>query len=362
MRHIYIILTVLILSSACNAESSPNTPPVVQPTPLPTTIQPTTSHSDETIQAERDAYKEIVKAHQETLNTIKWGIGIIGTLVLALMGYALFKDKKEYDKAVQGAEKACEKAEKWEEKARNLCDEIDTLGKAKLVEIEKMIEQKAQAVLDSIDKKAEAKLKNIGEKTQKSTQEIDAKAKKQMRITALWNDALRLQNEGKYEEACDKYAELIKLNPDDHWAYNNWGTALTELARIKENEELFKDAYGKYAKAVEIKSDYHLAYNNWGGNLLYWARLKIGTPEYEDLLKQAEEKCLKAESLKKGEGAYNLACLYALRNNKEECRKWLLVRQETGTLPERNQAMKDSDFENVKNEQWFRAIKWKGEK
>jgi tetratricopeptide (TPR) repeat protein len=344
MRYIYVILTVLILSSVCNAESSPNTPPVAtlpaspntaltQPPllqtlpPIQTGLKPSMAppppvlNSDEAIRAERDAYKEIVKAHQETLNTIKWAIGIIGTLVLALMGYALFKDKKEYENALKGAEKACEKAEKWEEKARSTCNEIDTLVQGKLVEIEKTIEQKAQAVLDSIDKKAEAKLKNIGEKTQKSTQEIDAKAKKQMRITELWSDALRLQNKGRYAETCDKYDELVKLKPDDYWAFNNWGAELVN-----------------------------------------WAKIKIEKPEYESLLKQAEEKCLKAESLKTGAGAYNLACIYALRGNKEECKKWLLTGQEARTLFTRETAMEDKDLESVRNEQWFKEIKWKGER
>ena len=359
MRYVYVILTVLILSSVCNAESSPNAPPsatlptspntppaitlpatpntpaVQQPTTVPTTIQPTTSNSDEAIRIERDAYKEVVKAHQETLNTTKWGIGIIGTLVLALITYALFKDKKEYENAVKGAEKACEKAEKWEEKARNLCDEIDTLGKAKLVEMEKTIEQKTQVVLDSIDKKAEAKLKNIGEKTQKSTQEIDAKAKRQMQITGLLLDVLNLQNEGN---------------------------TLRTWAKLKGDEKLFEQACQKYEQAIELKSDMYETYNNWGIALGNWAKLKIGKPEYEVLLKQAEEKCLKAESIKSGSSAYNLACIYALKGNKDECRKWLLVGQEADTLEPRERAMKDKDLESVRNEAWFKEIKWKGEK
>lgn len=99
MRYIYVILTVLVLSPACNAQSSPNTPgqipaatlPASPNTPpvaqaavqQPTTAQTTTSHSDDAIRIERDAYKQVVEAHQKTLETIKWGIGIIGTLVLA---------------------------------------------------------------------------------------------------------------------------------------------------------------------------------------------------------------------------------------------------------------------------------------
>lgn len=80
------------------------------------------------------------------------------------------------------------------------------------------------------------------------------------------------------------------------------------------------------------------------------------------MLKQAEEKELKMESLKKGSAAYNLACIYALRGNKEECRKWLLTGQEAGTLVTRDHAMKDSDLDSVRNEPWFKEIKWKGEK
>jgi tetratricopeptide (TPR) repeat protein len=182
-----------------------------------------------------------------------------------------------------------------------------------------------------------------------------------MRITELWSDALRLYNEGKYEDTCDKYTELVKIKPDDHMAYNNWGNALGDWAKLKGDEKLFEQACQKYEQAIKIKPDMHEAYNNWGDTFTDWAQLKIGTPEYEVLLKQAEGKCLKAESLKKGAGAYNLACVYALRGDKEQCRKWLLVGQETGTLPTRSEAMKDSDLDIVKGEPWFKEIKWKGE-
>ncbi len=79
-------------------------------------------------------------------------------------------------------------------------------------------------------------------------------------------------------------------------------------------------------------------------------------------LKQAEGKCLKAESLRKGSSAYRLARIYALRSDKEQCRKWLLTGQEAGTLPERDYAMKESDLGKVKNEPWFKEIKWQVEK
>lgn len=207
-------------------------------------------------------------------------------------------------------------------------------------------------------------------------------------------------------EASEKYAEIVKLKPDDYVAYNNWGACLSEIARIKsdekpfdqanqkfeqavqrvhiesdkypiycnwgvalaewakleDNEKLFEQACQKYEQAVRIIPNRPEVYDNWAGTLIHWSKLKIGKPEYDGLLKQAEEKGLKAESLKSGCAAYKLAKIYARRNDEERCKIWLLVGQETGTLPTREHAMKDSDLDSVRNEAWFKEIKWKGEK
>lgn len=222
-------------------------------------------------------------------------------------------------------------------------------------------------------------------------------------INELSESVSNLYYQGKYEEMCDKCKELINLNPENSWAYTCWGIALDNLANLKRNGDIFIDACGKYTKAIEIKPDDHDTWYNWGNalaglaklkgdeslfeqarfkfeqaikinpddydaysgvaaTLLYTAQFKAKTPKYQSLLKQAEEKALKAESLQKGSGAYNLACVYALKNDKDSCKKWLLIGQETNTLQTREHAMKDIDFENMKNEPWFKKIKWKGEK
>jgi len=225
----------------------------------------------------------------------------------------------------------------------------------------------------------------------------------EMRIRELWNRYGRLLNESKYEEACEQCSEIDKLKPKDYvvfnnWgstlgllaklrgdetlfdqahqkfeqavniepdkyeAYYNWGIVLAEWARLKGDEKLFEQAHQKFEQAVKIESNKPEVYDNWSGILIYWSKLKIGTPEYDGLLKQAEEKCLKAESLRKGSSTYRLARIYALRSDEEQCKKWLLVGQEAGTLPERDYAMKESDLDKVKNEPWFKEIKWKVEK
>lgn len=399
MRYICVTFTIFIFSSVCLSQTSPDipsqTPSITSPsspnTPtqniqtqlstspyVPIAIHTTSGQSPNIIsnedikiartELERDAYKQALDAYQRSFENIKWILMFTAPFILAFIGYIGIKNYTGFKEVLQqakeardDAKKACEKAELWEEKARNTCDEIETMVKNKLVEIEKASEQKAQQALNLIDKKAEAKLKNIGEKTQKSTQEIDIKTINQMRITELWSDAVRLDKEGAYAKACEKYAEVVNINPKLYQVYRNWGNVLDDWAKLKGNEEYFKDACGKYAKAIEIKPDDYDSYNSWCATILDWAKFKKGTSEYYSLLNQAEEKALKAESLKKGEGTYNLACVYALRDNKQECRKWLLSGQEAGLLESRDYAMNDIDFDSVKNEQWFREIKWKGE-
>ena len=52
------------------------------------------------------------------------------------------------------------------------------------------------------------------------------------------------------------------------------------------------------------------------------------------LFEKAKQKCLEAESIKVGSGAYNLACACALLEEESECKKWLEICERSGTLPE----------------------------
>jgi cytochrome c-type biogenesis protein CcmH/NrfG len=158
------------------------------------------------------------------------------------------------------------------------------------------------------------------------------------------------------EQAGAKYAQAVKIKPDKYEAWNNWGNALGGLAKTKrgaEADRLFEQAGAKYEQAVKIKPDMHEASNNWGAAQLYWARTKQGA-EADRLLEKARAACLRAEEIKFGSGAYNLACIAAIKGEEEECRKWLEVSRFAGVLPARKHLEKDSDLDLMRDKPWFK--------
>ena len=146
-----------------------------------------------------------------------------------------------------------------------------------------------------------------------------------------WGNALyqlaRTKSGIETEELCnkaiEKYDKATKIKQNFPEAYYLWGVALTELAGIKsssEAEKLYKEAFEKYNLATTYKQDDHEAYNNWGIAFMELARIKSGR-EAEILQNKAFEKFQQAVEC--GGDAYNLAYLYAIRNQKVEALKYL---------------------------------------
>src|ERR1022692_2853402 len=103
-----------------------------------------------------------------------------------------------------------------------------------------------------------------------------------------------------FAEAGSKYAEAFRLKPDYHEALYNWGAALSDQATTKAGEEadrLYVEASSKYAEALRLKPDYHEALNNWGVALADQATTKAGE-EADRLFAEAGSKCAEALRLK----------------------------------------------------------------
>ena len=164
-----------------------------------------------------------------------------------------------------------------------------------------------------------------------------------------------VEAEALYKDSFEKYHHATQLKPDYHEAYYNWGTALTHLAQTKsgvEAEALYKDSFEKYQQAVQYKPNFHEAYYNWGNALVNLAQTKSGV-EAEKLYNEAFEKYQQA--IKNGGSSYNLACLYAIRNKKEEALKYLersLSRHEVSV----EIVEKDKDWDGLRDDSYFKRI------
>ena len=161
-----------------------------------------------------------------------------------------------------------------------------------------------------------------------------------------------------FAEACKKYQAALQIKPDDHEVLSNWGAALSFQARKKagmEADMLFAEACEKYKAALQIKHNDHAVLNNWGTALLEKARRTSGA-DAEALFAQAEEKLIAAEQLQHGAGAYDLACLAAIRGHSETCQQWLEQARAAGTLPPPKHLADDTDLASVRNEPWFRKL------
>ena len=158
-----------------------------------------------------------------------------------------------------------------------------------------------------------------------------------------------------YEEAFEKYKLATTYKQDDHQVYYTWGLALVELAKTKsgsEAKELYEEAFEKYKLATTYKQDDHNTYDAWGLALVELAKTKSGS-EAKELLNEAIKKFQQA--VEHGGKSYNLACLYAIRNQKAEALKYLnfaLARNEiTVEFVEQ-----DEDWKELRNDPDFQDL------
>jgi hypothetical protein len=166
-----------------------------------------------------------------------------------------------------------------------------------------------------------------------------------------------------FDLAGQKYGEALRIKPDTHEAFNNWGTALFEQAKFKGNtpeaDRLFDLAGQKYAEAVRIKPDKHEAFNNWGTALSDQAKLKGNTPEADRLWDAADEKYALALRTKPDHvsALYNRACLWALRGRGQRCLEHLQRWKSCEPQARKGKLDHDPDFDLVRDLPEFRAFR-----
>lgn len=123
---------------------------------------------------------------------------------------------------------------------------------------------------------------------------------------------------------------------------------------VRRDPELVLEDIGELAKR---ESENYFVFQMWGNVLFSYAEREGGEKEKE-LIKKAEEKYLKTESLKKGACAYSLSCIRAFYADEKECKQWLEIGEEAGELPTLERAMRDKYLKRVRDKKWFKEIEW----
>ncbi|WP_291325725.1 hypothetical protein [Desulfovibrio sp. UCD-KL4C] len=158
----------------------------------------------------------------------------------------------------------------------------------------------------------------------------------------------------------EQYKKATEIDEKNSNAWNNWGILIAkkyEKTTEEQKEALFIQAQDKFKKATEIDEKNSNAWNNWGKLLILEATRNPNKID-NSLLEKAKEKCLKVESIKSGESAYNLACIASLQNDFIGCQKWLTLSKEKAINFVSSEHLKtDTDLNNFKNDpeykQWF---------
>ncbi len=161
--------------------------------------------------------------------------------------------------------------------------------------------------------------------------------------------------DGLYKAAYQGYAEVLQDDPLRAEALYNWGFALLHQAKTKTGDEaaqIYQDAIDKFAFCMLINPDYLGAAINGGVAYMDLARLIKAEPD-DVLYELAKKQFEKANAIQAGTASYNLACIYGLRGNKDACLKALENARDKVTLPEAGEILDDPDLANVKEQEWF---------
>ncbi|MGE0636681.1 MAG: SIR2 family protein [Bacteroidia bacterium] len=112
----------------------------------------------------------------------------------------------------------------------------------------------------------------------KKKDEIISSKNKDAIHNLAWSYALEGEkyiNKGDIIKGNKSFSEAISIKHDFHEAWYNWGTVLSNLARLKDNnEKLFEEAFKKYDNAIKIKPNFYEAWSNWAIYLCDYAILK----------------------------------------------------------------------------------------
>jgi tetratricopeptide (TPR) repeat protein len=174
-----------------------------------------------------------------------------------------------------------------------------------------------------------------------------------------WRASLRTGHEANafFQQACEKYKLALIHNPTSKEALLGWARALANHALTKEESEaetLWEQSNEKYRRTLEFEPDALPVLIEWSTWLYHQIRRREPGKK-EELCNTVRAILERAENVKPGACAHNLACIAARRGREEEARKWLETGLERQTLCLEDVA-KDEDLHSLREADWFQEL------
>ncbi len=155
--------------------------------------------------------------------------------------------------------------------------------------------------------------------------------------------------------AYEGFSDVVKGDLVMGEALFNWGFALLHQAKLKKEDEgvkLYLGAISKFTFCLLVKPDHLGAAIDGGVAYMDLARI-MNADANDELYDLAGEFFENAERIQQSSAAYNLACIFALRGQKDACLEALELSKDRGSLPAIEDIVNDADMIKVKSMPWF---------
>ncbi|WP_411726655.1 TPR end-of-group domain-containing protein [Methyloglobulus sp.] len=160
------------------------------------------------------------------------------------------------------------------------------------------------------------------------------------------------------KEVYQDYADVLIGDSFRAKALYHWGVTLLHQAKSKtppESINIYRNAIAKFAFCMTIDPSYLAAAIDAGVACMDLARAR-GVPPSDELYEMAKKQFEKANSIQAGVATFNLACVYGIRGDNENCLEALQTAKGKGNLPEDADILADPDLANIKNQAWFQEF------
>ncbi len=158
-------------------------------------------------------------------------------------------------------------------------------------------------------------------------------------------------DEKYYERAIKVFSQTLIVDPEHYLAKYHLAIAFSHLGELVSDVDCFQKSLELFQDVLSRDPEDELAWNEWGISLINLAELVHDPVHYrytEKLMKEAEEKFLRAGSLGNEAAYYNLACLYSLQGNYQAAMHYIERAEVAGSLP---------SLEELIHDEWLRDLR-----